>query len=315
MKDFGVDVTAKRVKAVGINTDGSIFPVNPIQGFDFNLWEGGADMLDWIDPNSPTVGSLFNLIDRLQELGATFRIVEVETTIIPTPPEPPTPPPPTIPNVLFDLVFTDNSILDFVLTSTDFDRFIQLQEFPNVVIRNIRDTTANSVPLARVQELIRAHILTLPDDKVNVGMVTIEPFNFRIIDEENNRITGQIRYDATELFNPFFFNKKLIGYTQIKNFSTKEVITIKPNDLNFSSTERDELIQINENIGKVGKLEIDFFVQQLNDQRDFANIKTIVVTIGAPPPPPPVEPTEGGIMKKIVGGLMAVSTLSLLRSR
>ena len=91
---------------------------------------------------------------------------------------------------------------------------------------------------------------------------------------ENKLISG---------FNPFYYSeiKNLISFVQINSKSGIPLIT-KPNGLNFTATERDERIQIDE--GHAGELQnykeitINFLVlKSPSDMRAFASNKQIQV--------------------------------------
>ena len=76
---------------------------------------------------------------------------------------------------------------------------------------------------------------------------------------KNGRVKGEILYIANQSFNPFYYGKNLASLVQIKSKSGVP-IAIKPNVLNFTNTERDERIQIDEAVGNFKELVIDFFV-------------------------------------------------------
>tara|TARA_R110000751_G_scaffold245996_1_gene345997 strand:+ start:54 stop:1685 length:1632 start_codon:yes stop_codon:yes gene_type:complete len=103
-------------------------------------------------------------------------------------------------------------------------------------------------------------------------------------DNENKLITG---------FNPFYYGKNLTSLVQIKSKSGV-ILVQKPNDLNFTETERDERIYIDENVQNYKELTIDFFVwdSAISGLR-FASTKQIQVVEELPPPDPfdPKPPT------------------------
>jgi hypothetical protein len=76
---------------------------------------------------------------------------------------------------------------------------------------------------------------------------------------KNGKVTGDIIYVAEKSFNPYYYNKLLTSIVQIKDPSGF-TITIKPNDLNFTATERDERISINESVGDINAVKIEFMV-------------------------------------------------------
>jgi len=72
-------------------------------------------------------------------------------------------------------------------------------------------------------------------------MIRQELVNFTVV---NNRIKGSIKFTATNSFNPYYYNKEIINYLQLK--SNDKIILIKTNRLRFTETERDEVINFDE---------------------------------------------------------------------
>ena len=76
------------------------------------------------------------------------------------------------------------------------------------------------------------------DTSINETMVSQSIGSFILKD---GKIRGEILYIANQSFNPFYYGKNLTSLVQIKSkFGIG--ITIKPNNLNFTQTERDERI-------------------------------------------------------------------------
>ena len=101
---------------------------------------------------------------------------------------------------------------------------------------------------------------------------------------KDGRLKGEILYIANQSFNPFYYDKNLTSLVQIKS-KTGIPIAVKPNNLNFTNTERDERIQIDEAVGNFKELIVDFFVlKSPTDMRAFAENKQIQV-IEEPPYP------------------------------
>ena len=117
---------------------------------------------------------------------------------------------------------------------------------------------------------------------------------------KDGRIKGEILYIANQSFNPFYYGKNLTSLVQIKSKSGVS-IAIKPNNLNFTQTERDERIQINEDIGNFKELIIDFFVWDTPlSMLIFSETKQIQVVEELPPPDDP-QPCEIGFHKDFSG--------------
>ena len=91
--------------------------------------------------------------------------------------------------------------------------------------------------------------------KVTTNMIRQELINFTIV---NNRIQGSIRFIATDSFNPYYYNKEITNYLQLK--SNDKIIHIKPNRLRFTETERDELINFNEYAFNLDSINAESFV-------------------------------------------------------
>jgi len=95
--------------------------------------------------------------------------------------------------------------------------------------------------LPEISILPEAHAEEPINDQVTTNMIRQELINFSIV---NNRIQGSIRFFATNSFNPYYYNKKIINYLELK--SNDGTLKIKTNSLRFTERERDELINFNE---------------------------------------------------------------------
>ena len=117
---------------------------------------------------------------------------------------------------------------------------------------------------------------------------------------KDGRVKGEILYIANQSFNPFYYGKNLISLVQIKSKSGTGIV-IKPNNLNFTQTERDERIQINESVENFKELLIDFFVWDSPvSMLKFSETKQIQVVEELPPPDDP-QPCESGFHKDFSG--------------
>ena len=94
------------------------------------------------------------------------------------------------------------------------------------------------------------------DTSINSTMVSQSVGAFILKD---GRVKGEILYIANQSFNSFYYNKSITSIIQIKSKSGV-TIAIKSNNLNFTETQRDETIFINESAGNFKELTIDFFV-------------------------------------------------------
>ena len=117
-------------------------------------------------------------------------------------------------------------------------------------------------------------IIAPVEDSINTMMVSQSVGSFILKD---GRLKGEILYIANTAFNPFYYGKNLASLVQIKSKSGVP-IAVKPNVLNFTNTERDERIQINESVGNFKELIVDFFVwKSTTDLRAFSVNKQIQV--------------------------------------
>ena len=126
------------------------------------------------------------------------------------------------------------------------------------------------------------------DTTINSTMVSQSIGSFVLKD---GIVKGEILYIANQSFNPFYYGKNLTSLVQIKSKSGV-VVTIKPNVLNFTETERDERITIDESAGNFKELLIDFFVwDSPTSQLIFAESKQIqIVDETGDPPVDPIDP-------------------------
>ena len=116
-------------------------------------------------------------------------------------------------------------------------------------------------------------------DKIDTTMVSQSIGSFVLL---NGRVKGEILYIANTSFNSAFYNKPIVSLVQIKS-ETGTIIKIKENNLNFTLTERDERIQIDQAVEPYKKIIIEFYVwRALTDSRAFSETKIIQVVEGDP---------------------------------
>ena len=137
------------------------------------------------------------------------------------------------------------------------------------------------------------------DSSINTTMVSQSVGAFILKD---GRLKGEILYIANTAFNPFYYNKNLTSLVQIKS-KTGVPIAAKPNNLNFTNTQRDERIQIDEAVGNFKELIVDFFVwKSTTDMRAFTANKQIQVVEELPTPDEPdFKPCQIGFHKDFSG--------------
>ena len=137
------------------------------------------------------------------------------------------------------------------------------------------------------------------DSSINTMMVSQSVGAFILKD---GRLKGEILYIANTAFNSFYYGKNLTSLVQIKS-KTGIPIAVKPNNLNFTNTQRDERIQIDEAVGNFKELIVDFFVwKSTTDLRAFTANKQIQVVEELPPPDEPdFKPCPIGYHKDFSG--------------
>jgi hypothetical protein len=147
------------------------------------------------------------------------------------------------------------------------------------------------------------------DTTINSTMVSQSIGAFILKD---GRIKGEVLYIANQSFNPFYYNKQITSLIQIKSKSGV-VIAIKSNNLNFTETERDEKITIDESAGNFKELLIDFFVWDsplsqiiFSETKQIQIVDETDVTPTDPfDPQPPVTTCPAGYHKDFSGKCVA----------
>jgi len=135
------------------------------------------------------------------------------------------------------------------------------------------------------------------DLAINDNMVTQQVINFNII---NGRAVGSIKFQATNNFNPYYYNKNIVNIIQIKDPNGVVLLT-KENRLNFTETERDEVINYDEDVKQNTRATIESFVWSSATQpTPFSKKFTIEISETEPP-----KPTTSGFMSAGVAGAIA----------
>ena len=147
--------------------------------------------------------------------------------------------------------------------------------------------------------LVDTQVVHAPEQDltINDNMVTQQVINFTII---NSRAVGSIKFQATNNFNPYYYNKNIVNIIQIKDPNGVVLLT-KENRLNFTETERDEVINYDEDVKQNTRATIESFVWSSATQPTaFSKKFTIEIDIIEPP-----KPTTSGFMSAGVGGAIA----------
>jgi len=112
------------------------------------------------------------------------------------------------------------------------------------------------------------------DSSINTTMVSQSVGAFIL---REGKLTGEILYIANNQFNPTYYNSSISSIVEIKTKSGIPLI-VKENILNFTQTQRDERIQIDEGVGNFKELIINFYVwKSTNDIRAFTETKQIQI--------------------------------------
>ena len=127
------------------------------------------------------------------------------------------------------------------------------------------------------------------NDLITDNMVTQQVINFNII---NGRAVGSIKFVATNNFNPYYYNKEIVNLVQFKT-PNGVTLLVKENRLNFTKTERDEIISYDENVSENTRVMVESFVwSSATTPTPFS--KTFMINI-----------SEGELPKITTSGFMA----------
>jgi len=147
--------------------------------------------------------------------------------------------------------------------------------------------------------LVDTQVVHAPEQDlaINDNMVTQQVINFNII---NGRAVGSIKFVATNNFNPYYYNKNIVNIIQIKDPNGVVLLT-KENRLNFTETERDEVINYDEDVKQNTRATIESFVwSSATTPTPFSKKFTIEISETEPP-----KPTTSGFMSAGVAGAIA----------
>jgi len=149
--------------------------------------------------------------------------------------------------------------------------------------------------------LVDTQVVHAPEQDltVNDNMVTQQVINFNIV---NGRAVGSIKFEATNNFNPYYYNKNIVNIIQIKDPNGVNILTtVKQNTLNFTETERDEIISYDEDVKQNTRATIESFVWS-SATAPIAFSKKFMIDISEGDPP---HPKTTGFMSAGVAGAIA----------
>ena len=125
------------------------------------------------------------------------------------------------------------------------------------------------------------------DDSINTNMVTQQMINFNIV---NGRAVGSIKFVATNNFNPYYYGKNIINIIMFKDPNGANILTtVKTNNLNFTETERDEVINYSEDMQGNTRATVESFVWEWIDKPAGAFSKMYSIEISEAEPPKPIQ--------------------------
>ena len=149
--------------------------------------------------------------------------------------------------------------------------------------------------------LVDQQIAHPPEENLTItdNMVTQQVINFNII---NGRAVGSIKFVATNNFNPYYYNQNIVNIIQFKDPNGANILTsVKENRLNFTETEREEIISYDEDMKGNTRATVESFVwSSATTPTAFSKKYTIDISETEPP-----KPTTTGFMSAGVAGAIA----------
>ncbi len=159
-------------------------------------------------------------------------------------------------------------------------------------------------PIIELPELlpeVSAEIDTPPPVSMGItdNMVTQQLINFNIV---NGRAVGSIRFIATENFNPYYYGRDLVNIIQFKDPNGASILrTVKENRLNFTETERDEVLNYSEDMQGNTRVIVESFVwSSTTTPSAFSKMYSIEISEAEPP-----KPIQAGFMGAGIAGAIA----------
>jgi len=161
-------------------------------------------------------------------------------------------------------------------------------------------------PVIIEQPIITATPIIAPtvDDSISTGMVTQQVINFNII---NGRAVGSIKFVATNNFNPYYYGKNILSIVKFKTPNGVNILPyVKQNNLRFTETERDEVINFDEDMKGNTRATVESFVWEWIDKPLGAFSKMFSIQISETET---AKPLSTGIMGAGVGGAIGILIL------
>jgi len=138
-----------------------------------------------------------------------------------------------------------------------------------------------------------------PDITITDNMVTQQLINFNIV---NGRAVGSIKFIATNNFNPYYYGHNIVNIIQFKDPNGAKILdVIKENPLNFTKTERDEVISYDESMGENTRATVESHVwSSATAPTPFSKMYSIEISEAEPP-----KPLTTGFMGAGIAGAIA----------
>jgi len=158
--------------------------------------------------------------------------------------------------------------------------------------------------------LVDTQIVHAPEQNltINDNMITQQVINFNIV---NGRAVGSIKFVATNNFNPYYYGKNIVNIIQIKDPNGVNILTsVKQNTLNFTETERDEVINYDEDVKQNTRATIESFVWEWMDKPAGAFSKKFMIDISEGDPPKPI--TSGFMSAGVAGAIAGLVLLGFI---
>jgi len=138
-----------------------------------------------------------------------------------------------------------------------------------------------------------------PDITITDNMVTQQLINFNIV---NGRAVGSIKFVATNNFNPYYYGKNIVNAIQFHSPNGVPILdVVKINTLNFTETEREEIILYDEDVKQHIRATTESVVWP-NTTTTTAFSKAFNIEISEKEPPKPLTP---GFMGAGIAGAIA----------
>jgi len=146
---------------------------------------------------------------------------------------------------------------------------------------------------------ILPEVIAEPDSSITDNMVIQQVINFNIV---NGRAVGSIRFVATNNFNPFYYGHNIVNIVKFKDPNGANILTfVKENRLNFTETERDEIISYDEDMQGNTRATVESFVwSSATTPSAFSKMGSWDISEAEPP-----KPIASGFMGAGVAGAIA----------